>query len=204
MHKGCFSLLSFRSIELIDVLFLIIFNCIVFVKNNDATNGVVESDSRNEFPNQLVTWWVRNDESCSDGIFNSSNDLFLRILVHKWNVFINFCRKFLDLILLIFSFVVLGLLVVPDDGWLLDSSHFIVPLMWHFYESISGNISINFLISISTILLFHWNFMFCGACIDIGNLETEVRKQQNFFFRLMSSKAIMDTINVSSCGVGTA
>jgi len=202
MHKGCFGLFSFRSIELIDVLFLIIFNFFVFVKNNDATNGVVESDSRNEFPNQLVTWWVRNDESCSDAIFNSSKDLFLRILVHKWNVFINFCRKLLDLILLII--VALGLLVVPDDRWLLDSSHFIVPLMWHFYESISSNISINFLISSSIILLFHVNFMFCGACMDIGNLETEVRKQQNFFFRLMSSKAIMDTINVSSCGVGAA
>ena len=198
MHKGCFCLFSFRCIELIDVLFLIIFNFFIFVKNNDATNGVVESDSRNEFPNQLVTWWARNDESCSDAIFNSSKDLFLRVLVHKWNVFINFCLKLLDLILLIF------VVLVPDDGWLLDSSHFIVPLMWHFYESISDNISINILISSSIILLFHWDFMFCGACIDIGNLETEVRKQQNFFFRLMSSKAIMDTINVSSCGVGTA
>ena len=40
--------------------------------------------------------------------------------------------------------------------------------------------------------------------MDICNLETEVRKQQNFLFSLHVSKAIVQEINVGSGVVGIA
>ena len=186
-----------NRVELVDIILLFLINLVIFVKNKDGRDGIIERNSRSEIPNHLITGDIWNNQCCSNAIFNCIEDFFFFGAMLEWNIRIIVLSKFFDLLFLFwYSF---GFLVKPNDGLLMDWSEFIKVLKWHLNKCESCGISNDFIISI---IFFGFNIDFSfWRFMDICDLETEIWKQQNFFLSGVRCEFSIGKINVCSSSI---